>query len=111
MSQGQIPQTETAAPAEAEQLATRVAVKARLPMRERFFQTAALVIGLLGIPSLVWQFCKAWPPGGLQLQFFGLQAVVIGVFVMYGLGLAYHAPSVPLSDEPPSTDESPLEDE
>lgn len=79
-------------------------------MRERFFQTAALVIGLLGIPSLVLQFCKAWPPGELQLQFFGLQAVVIGVFVVYGLGLGYYAPSVPLADDPQPPDKSPSED-
>ncbi len=68
-------------------------------MRQRFLQATALVIGLLGIPSLVWQICGAWPPGELQLQFFGLQAIVIGVFVAYGLGWAYCSPSVRSSEE------------
>ena len=79
-------------------------------MRQRFFQATALVIGLLAIPSLVWQICGAWPPGGLQLEFFGLQAIVIGVFVLYGLGLAYHAPSVQSPDDPQPSDVSASED-
>lgn len=69
-------------------------------MRERRIRGIALVIGLLGIPSVVSQVLRAWPPGGLQLQFLGVQAIVVGVFVIYGLGLAFGSSS-DKSAEPP----------
>ncbi len=69
-------------------------------MKERWFRRIALVIGLLGIPSVVSQVVRGWPPGGLQLQFLGLQAIVVGVFVAYGLGLAFRTSS-DKSAEPP----------
>jgi hypothetical protein len=55
-------------------------------MRERLFRSIALVIGLLGLPSIVFQVVQQWPPALFQLQFFGLQAVVMGAFIAYGLG-------------------------
>lgn len=58
-------------------------------MRACGFRAAALTIAVLGIPALVWQIVKTWPPNELQLQFFGLQAVGLIVFLVYGLGLAY----------------------
>ena len=54
-----------------------------------FFRIAAVVIGILGIPSLCWQIHAAWPPGQLQMTFFSLQTLVIGVFLAYGFGIGY----------------------
>ena len=55
-------------------------------MRERSFRIAATIIGMLGIPSLIFQMIN-----GLQvpMQFFALECIVIVVFIAYGLGLAY----------------------
>lgn len=69
-------------------------------MRERWIRSIALVIGLLGIASVALQFVQAWPAGGLQLKFLVLQAIVVCVFVIYGLGLAYGSPNNK-SPEPP----------
>lgn len=58
-------------------------------MRDRFFRGAALVVGILGVPSLAFQVYRQWPTSELGLEFYGLQALVLLVFIAYGLGLAY----------------------
>ena len=79
-------------------------------MRQGCFRSAALVIGLLGIPSVVLQIVQAWPPGELQLKWFGVQLILTVVFVLYGLGLAYQSPSDKSADDPRQSDESDVED-
>ena len=58
-------------------------------MKDRVFRTCAVVLGVLGIPSLALQIVKSWPPGHFELQFFGLQAAVLGAFLIYGLSVAW----------------------
>jgi len=58
-------------------------------VRDRFFRGAALVLGVLGIPSLIFQVYRQWPPSELGLEFYGLQALVLLVFITYGTGFAY----------------------
>ena len=55
-------------------------------MRNRVFRAAALAIGLLGIPALIGQLIAIWPPTEFQLAFLGTEAVVIGIFLAYGIG-------------------------
>ena len=57
------------------------------------FGPPSLVLGLLGIPSLCLQVWKGWPPSLNDLRWFGLQAVLLFVFVAYGLGIAYQTPA------------------
>ena len=62
-------------------------------MRPRLFRAAGLMIGLLGVPSVAFQAWKDWPPGGLMAEFLILQALVVGMFLAYGTGLAYQTPA------------------
>ncbi|AGA28347.1 hypothetical protein [Singulisphaera acidiphila] len=65
-------------------------------MRDRFFRATALLIGVLGIPSLIWQVWQTWDIGGamtqLKLYFFAGQVVVLSIFVSFGLGIGPMAP-------------------
>ena len=85
-------------------LGGRVFPRRRSRVRTRVFRSAALILGLLGIPSLGLQVWKAWPAGQDQWSFFGVQAAVLFAFVMYGLGLAYQTPvktgGTPVAAEP-----------
>jgi hypothetical protein len=67
-------------------------------MRTRLFRFAALLLGLLGIPSLIWQIHSAWPLDQLRLYYFGVQAVVLYIFLSFGLGLGPLATGHPLVD-------------
>ena len=55
-------------------------------MRERLFRIAALVIGLLGMSTLIFQLINGIV---VPWRFFAIESVVVVVFIVYGLGLAY----------------------
>ena len=56
-------------------------------MKTRWFRLAAIILGLLGILSLVVQVGRDWPPNEAQLSFFILQAAVLFAFLSYGLSI------------------------
>lgn len=78
-------------------------------VRDLMFRRAALVLGILGIPSLAWQVRNVWPLDPLELYFYGLQALMLWVFLSYGSGLGYRpyaAKPQETSDTLPETSEN-----
>jgi hypothetical protein len=61
-------------------------------MRNRAFRVAALIVGILGVPSLIWQVSRAWPLDRFELKYFGGQAVILFIFLSFGSGLGPMAP-------------------
>ena len=71
-------------------------------MRDRFFRIAALILGVLIVPSLVWQIWGAWPLDQLELYFFGGQALILYIFLSFGLGIGPMTPGYLPSQPKPS---------
>ncbi len=79
-------------------------------MRNRFFQVAALWLGLIGIPCVVLQAWQMWPLAVWQIYFFALEGVVLYAFVAYGLCFYSDVPRRQLrndSDPGPGTTNEP----
>ena len=72
----------------------------------RALRAAALILGVLGIPSLIWQVSSAWPPGQLASYFFLGQAAVLYAFLSFGLGIGPMAARPAVGDEEPKGGDS-----